>query len=88
MIKTKSKPKHLTCVLRGFLLLSSLSISTVLSIGLLNVPRAEAGFLDKLREAGRKVDISDPNNDGRRILRENDPTSPAFDFPGFIVFVV
>jgi hypothetical protein len=74
----KIKPKHLTPILRSFLFLGSLSIATVLSIGLLNVPRAEAGFFDKVREAGRKIDPTNPNSDTRRILRENDPTSPAF----------
>lgn len=76
MIKIKSK--HLTPILRSFLFLGSLSIATVLSIGLLNVPRAEAGFLDKVRDAGRKIDPTNRNSDTRRILRENDPTSPAF----------
>ncbi len=32
----------------------------------------------KLREAGRQIDPTNPNSDTRRILRENDPTSPAF----------
>jgi hypothetical protein len=74
----KSKP--------SFWFLAGLSVVTALNIGLFGVETAQAGcgWLDitckdsGIRQTGRDIDPTNPKSDTRRILRENDPTSPEF----------